>query len=74
MEQKPDIQPLPPSFDDDGTINEAFKSVSLMKWSDAKTLTDPDCKHEWVKDPTDEEPGFYAEMCKHCPLGRLVRK
>lgn len=72
MEEK--VSSLPPSFDEDGNMNPAFTKVELFDWKDAKTLTNPDCKHEWVKDPTDEEPGFYAEMCKHCPLGRLVRK
>lgn len=37
-------------------------------------LNDPKCKHEWVKDPTDETDDWYAVKCKHCILGQLIKK
>lgn len=39
-----------------------------------KQLNDPECKHEWEVDPTDESDYWYAVKCKHCILGRLIKK
>lgn len=37
-------------------------------------LNDPECKHEFVKDDTEESPHFYAVKCKHCIIGMLIKK
>ena len=37
-------------------------------------LNDPQCEHEWVRDPSEETDSFYGEQCKHCIIGRLIKK
>lgn len=68
------IQELPPSFDDNGEVNDTFKNIHIVKMDEVDPLNDPECKHEFVKDPTDENENYYAEVCKNCPVGRLIRK
>ena len=44
--------------------------------SDLVPLFDTSHAHEYALDPTDDEPGYYAEVCvvNGCGMGRLIRK
>lgn len=53
------------------TSNTESMSVDMSK---VTPITKADCLHEFVKDPTEESEHFYAEVCLHCPLGRLVKR
>lgn len=50
--------------------------VERIDKRDLKPMYDTRHDHIYKKDPTDEEDGFYAEMCtvKNCNVGRLVAK
>lgn len=38
-----------------------------------KPLNDPNCQHEFVREPEPDIPGTYTEICRKCPVGRIVR-
>ena len=48
--------------------------VERIDRSKIQPLNDPNCKHEIVKDETDETDEYVAYGCKHCPLGFLQAK
>lgn len=54
--------------------NEAQGETLVIDKRSMETVTNPDCVHEYVKDPTDETPEYFAEVCRWCPIGRLVKK
>lgn len=62
------IEPLPPS--DSGE----FGKVERIEKKDMKPINDPNCKHEFEPDYTDETEYYIAMSCKHCIVGYLKPK
>lgn len=63
MKPSSDLPPLT-----DGKTVERVEKQSLTPLFDSTNH-----EHEYVRDE-EEEDGYYAEMCLHCPVGRLVAK
>ena len=58
----------------DNNVSYWDENTVVIKAGKMKRLNDPSCRHEWEVDPTEDEEGFYGVKCKHCPVGRLIRK
>lgn len=65
MDDKP--VELPPV---DGEVVERIAKTEL------KPMYDTAHEHNFIRDPEDDEDGYYAEMCDrpNCNVGRLVAK
>lgn len=59
------------------TPNEPSEEVpareELIDFSALKPLNDPTCDHEFIREPEEDIPGTYTEVCCKCPVGRIVR-
>lgn len=44
-----------------------------INFTDMPVLNDPNCQHDFVREPEPDIPGTYTEVCRKCPVGRIVR-
>lgn len=65
-------KPLPPSYNEDGTVNELFSNVNLTDMTKQTPTYYGDHDHLLVDQPDDS--GHKVVKCSLCGLGILISK
>lgn len=48
--------------------------TEVIDLSNARVITNPNCKHVFIEDPTDQTDHYVAMVCVDCPIGYLKAK